>query len=88
MKRSFIDLVYAPGGGSCLSIEGGIKGDQKRFICEKCGTVFFAWRPETAPGVKVKCYFCKHEQEDEASRRTPPTAAAADDEKEPATPVP
>ncbi len=55
-----------------MSIEGGMRGDQKRFVCEKCGKVFFAWRPDTAPGVKVKCYFCKHEQEDDASRRQPP----------------
>src|SRR6266487_3907499 len=55
-----------------LSVEGGMKGNQQRFVCEKCGKVFFAWRPDTAPGVKVKCYFCKHEQEDDASRRQPP----------------
>ena len=78
---------------SRLSIEGGIKGNQQRFICEKCGTAFFAWRPETAPGVKIKCYFCKHEQEDEASRRAPPPAPTApaaneNDQDEPATPVP
>ena len=62
-----------------MSVEGGIPGDQKRFVCDKCGKVFFAWRPETAPGVKVKCYFCKNEMEDEAARRArpaPPPAAA------------
>jgi len=58
--------------GNRLSIEGGMKGNQQRFVCEKCGKIFFAWRPDTAPGVKVKCYFCKHEQEDDASRRQPP----------------
>ncbi len=67
-----------------MSVEGGIKGDQKRFVCEKCGKVFFSWRPETIPGVKVKCYFCKHEQEDEASRRQPPAPPPAS--PEPAAP--
>jgi hypothetical protein len=61
--------------GIRLSIEGGMKGNQQRFVCEKCGKTFFAWRPDTAPGVKVKCYFCKHEQEDDASRRQPPASA-------------
>ena len=58
-----------------MSIEGGMSGLQQRFVCEKCGKIFFAWRPDTDPGAKIKCYFCKHEQEDEASRRT---AAPAD----------
>jgi phage FluMu protein Com len=55
-------------------------GMQRRFVCTKCGKVFFAWRPDTAPGVKVKCYFCKNEMEDEAARRVrpaPPPAAPA-----------
>jgi hypothetical protein len=56
-----------------MSIEGGMSGFQQRFVCEKCGKIFFAWRPDTDPGAKIKCYFCKHEQEDVASRR----AAAA-----------
>ena len=62
-----------------MSIEGGMSGTQKRFVCEKCGKVFFAWRPDTAPGVKVKCYFCKHEMVDEAALRAPapPPATAA-----------
>ena len=55
-----------------MSIEGGMSGNQKRFVCPNCGKVFFAWRPDTAPGAKVKCYFCKKEMEDEASKRTPP----------------
>ena len=59
-----------------MSIEGGMSGNQKRFVCPNCGKVFFAWRPDTAPGVKVRCYFCKKEMEDEASQR-PPAAAAA-----------
>ncbi len=62
-----------------MSVEGGIPGDQKRFVCDKCGKVFFAWRPDTAPGVRVKCYFCKNEMEDDAARRprpAPPPAAA------------
>jgi hypothetical protein len=74
-----------------VSIEGGMSGTQKRFVCEKCGKVFFAWRPDTAPGVKIKCYFCKHEMVDDAAARPPasPTPAAAPsppppEEKEPA----
>ena len=63
-----------------MSVEGGMSGRQKRFVCEKCGKVFFSWRPDTAPGVKVKCYFCKNEMEDEAAKRVrpaPPPAPAA-----------
>ena len=78
-----------------MSIEGGMAGTQRRFVCEKCGKVFFAWRPDTAPGVKVKCYFCKHEMEDEAAKRArpaPPAAApaapATADSPEPDTPTP
>jgi len=52
-------------------------GTQRRFVCENCGKIFFAWRPDTAPGVKVKCYFCKHEMEDEASKRERPAPPAA-----------
>ncbi len=66
-----------------MSIEGGLSGRQQRLVCPKCGKVFFAWRPDSAPGAKVKCYFCKTEVEDEAARRQPaPTAPAA-----PASPV-
>jgi hypothetical protein len=60
-----------------MSVEGGMTGTQRRFVCEKCGKIFFAWRPETAPGVKVKCYFCKHEIEDEAAKRVRPAPPAA-----------
>ena len=60
-----------------MSVEGGMTGTQRRFVCEKCGKVFFAWRPDTAPGVKVKCYFCKHEMEDEAAKRARPAPPAA-----------
>lgn len=69
-----------------MSIEGGMQGEQQRFVCTKCGKIFFAWRPDTAPGVKVKCYFCKNEMEDEASRRPPasaPTPATATDPTQP-----
>jgi hypothetical protein len=59
-----------------LSVEGGIQGDQQKLTCPKCHKVFTAWRPDTAPGVKVKCYFCKTEVEDEAAKR-PPEAPAA-----------
>jgi len=59
-----------------LSVEGGIRGEQRRFVCIHCGKIFFAWRPDTAPGSKIKCYFCKKEMEDEASQR-PPAAVAA-----------
>ncbi len=57
-----------------MSVEGGMKGTQRRFVCGNCGKVFFAWRPDTHPAVKVKCYFCKYEFEDEAAKRG--TAAA------------
>ena len=68
-----------------MSVEGGMQGMQRRFVCPNCGKVFFAWRPETAPGQKIKCYFCKKEMEDEAAKRAPiapPPAPAA------AAPVP
>ena len=57
-----------------------MKGTQKRFACPKCGRAFTAWRPETLPGVAVKCYFCGNTFEDEAARRkpaAPPPAAPA-----------
>ena len=60
-----------------MSIEGGMSGTQRRFVCTKCGKVFFAWRPDTAPGVKVKCYYCKNEMEDEAAKRERPAPAPA-----------
>ena len=59
-----------------MSVEGGIQGNQQKLTCPKCHKVFTAWRPDTAPGAKVKCYFCKTEVEDEAAKR-PPTAPAA-----------
>jgi hypothetical protein len=55
-----------------LSVEGGIPGNQQRLVCPNCGKVFFAWRPDEAPGQKVKCYFCKHEFADEAAMRPAP----------------
>jgi hypothetical protein len=73
-----------------VSVEGGMSGTQRRFVCSKCGKVFFAWRPDTAPGVKVKCYFCKNEMEDEAAKRPrpapPPPAAPAPAAAPPAAP--
>ncbi len=62
-----------------MSIEGGMSGTQRRIVCVNCGKVFFAWRPDTAPGAKVKCYFCKKEMEDEVAKRprpAPPPAPA------------
>ena len=77
-----------------MSVEGGIRGEQRRIVCIHCGKVFFAWRPDTAPGSKIKCYFCKKEMEDEASQRPPvvaapapaPTAPAASTAAAPVTP--
>lgn len=59
-----------------------MKGTQHRMVCEKCGKVFFAWRPDTLPGAQVKCYFCGHTFADEAARRPVPAAVP------PAAPVP
>ena len=55
-----------------MSIEGGMKGAQRRLVCPNCGRVFFAWRPDELPAVKIKCYFCRHEFADEAARRPSP----------------
>jgi DNA-directed RNA polymerase subunit RPC12/RpoP len=72
-----------------MSIEGGVPGMQQRLVCPNCGKVFFAWRPDTGPGAKIKCYFCKHEFEDEAARRAPlPPAPAPAPASPPATPDP
>jgi hypothetical protein len=59
--------------GGELSIEGGVRGNQRRLVCPNCGKVFFAWRPDELPGQKVKCYFCRHEFADEAAMRPVPT---------------
>ncbi|MFN2387921.1 MAG: hypothetical protein ABR576_16845 [Thermoanaerobaculia bacterium] len=59
-----------------MSIEGGIPGQQQRLVCPNCGKVFFAWRPDEGPGVKVKCYFCRHEFADEAALRPAPVPPA------------
>jgi hypothetical protein len=63
---------------------------QQRLVCPNCGKVFFAWRPDAGPGAKVKCYFCKHEFEDDAARRPPaaPPPPAAAPEPAPAAPEP
>ena len=63
-------------GGPRLSVEGGIRGNQQRLVCPKCGKVFFAWRPDEAPGQKIKCYFCRFEFADEAALRPVPTPIA------------
>ena len=60
-----------------MSVEGGIPGNQQKLTCPKCHKVFTAWRPDTAPGAKVKCYFCKTEVEDEAAKRSAPPAPPA-----------
>ncbi len=61
-----------------------MKGTQRRMVCEKCGKVFFAWRPDTLPGAQVKCYFCGHTFADEAAKRPVP----APPPPPPATPPP
>jgi hypothetical protein len=60
-----------------VSVEGGMSGMQRRIVCVNCGKVFFAWRPDTAPGAKIKCYFCKKEMEDEVAKRPRPEPAPA-----------
>ena len=60
-----------------MSIEGGVRGNQRRLVCPNCGKVFFAWRPDELPGQKIKCYFCRHEFADEAAMRPVPTPIAA-----------
>ncbi len=60
-----------------MSVEGGMSGMQRRIVCVNCGKVFFAWRPDTAPGAKIKCYFCKKEMEDDVAKRPRPEPAPA-----------
>ncbi|MEP6800510.1 MAG: hypothetical protein ABJC07_01140 [Acidobacteriota bacterium] len=60
-----------------MSVEGGIQGTQHKIVCPKCGKIFTAWRPDTEPGVKVKCYWCKTEVEDEAAKRVRAPVAPA-----------
>ena len=69
-----------------MSIEGGVRGNQRRLVCPNCGKVFFAWRPDELPGQKIKCYFCRHEFADEAAMRQPPTPLPAPPAS-PATPT-
>ena len=79
-------------GGPRLSVEGGIRGNQPRLVCPKCAKVFFAWRPDEAPGQKIKCYFCRFEFADEAALRpvpnpiAKPEAAPAPETEAPAAP--
>jgi hypothetical protein len=68
--------MLAGQGRTRLSIEGGIRGNQQRLVCPKCGKVFFAWRPDELPGQKIKCYFCRFEFADEAAQRPVPTPIA------------
>jgi hypothetical protein len=65
-----------------------MKGTQRRMVCEKCGKVFFAWRPEELQGAPVKCYFCGHTFADEAARRPAPPAPPAPAPPAPAPPPP
>jgi len=60
-----------------VSVEGGMSGTQRRIVCVNCGKVFFAWRPDDAPGAKIKCYFCKKEMEDEVAKRPRPAPPPA-----------
>jgi hypothetical protein len=71
-----------------VSVEGGIRGNQQKLTCPNCKKVFTAWRPDTAPGVKVKCYFCKTEVEDDAARRPRPEPTPAPAPAPAATPAP
>ncbi len=68
-----------------MSVEGGMSGMQRRIVCVNCGKVFFAWRPDTAPGAKIKCYFCKKEMEDEVAKRPRPEPAPAPRPRRPRT---
>ena len=70
-----------------MSIEGGISGTQHRIVCVNCGKVFFAWRPDTAPGSKIKCYFCKKEMEDEVAKRPRPASPPPPADQPPASPA-
>ena len=66
-----------------MSIEGGMPGRQQRLVCPSCGKVFFAWRPDDLPGVKIKCYFCRHEFADEAAQRAVPAPPPSPDSSGP-----
>lgn len=59
-----------------MSVEGGIRGNQRRLVCPNCGKVFFAWRPDEQQGQKIKCYFCRFEFADEAAQRPAPVPIA------------
>jgi hypothetical protein len=63
-----------------------MKGTQRRMVCERCGKVFFAWRPEELQGAQVKCYFCGHTFADEAAKRQPPPPPPAPPPAAPAPP--
>ena len=54
-----------------------MKGTQRRMLCETCGKVFFAWRPDELQGAQVKCYFCGHTFADEAAKRPAPAQQPA-----------
>ncbi len=54
----------------------GIDGKRETYRCPACRKKFTFWRPEALPGVKVKCYWCNAEFEDDAAKRPPATPAA------------
>lgn len=64
----------------------GIDGNRATFRCPECRKRFTFWRPDALPGVKVKCYYCGAEFEDDAARRPPAAAPAA--APAPANPAP
>ena len=55
----------------------GIEGKRETFRCPSCKKKFPYWRPESLPGAKVKCCFCKTEFEDDAAKRPPAAPPAA-----------
>jgi hypothetical protein len=59
-----------------------LPGSRATYRCPACRKTFVFWRPAAVRGVKVKCYFCRTEFDDDASCREP-TAAVPAAESEP-----